>query len=118
MAEYRPTSQFGDRFGEIIRDRFIGFLREFRSDEDFAATQSSEALPTYIKQIHLMKENDRTTLAVDFCHVKLHDEPLALAFAEEYARYVAIFSSLHGYSSHYDGITVGTSHFFAWRYKR
>eukprot|EP00501_MAST-03F_sp_TOSAG23-6_P000154 GSMAST32.ASY1.ANO1.157.1 assembled CDS len=69
-----------DQHGEQVQERFLEFLFNF--------TEGGENdNPEYEEQLLTMRQNDHTTLFVDFQHVLQHDPTLARAVLVNYYRY-------------------------------
>ncbi|WVO14065.1 hypothetical protein L204_101692 [Cryptococcus depauperatus] len=84
-----------DTTGEKVMESFVLFLENFTETIAFPETPRSAALPNtadeskyYVEQIHLMKEDERTTLFVDFSHLLEREEVLARAIQSQYYRFL------------------------------
>ncbi len=87
MAEHNPVERVVDSFANNIKGLFVDFLEEFSSEPEGASSQSGRrAVRDYLHQLSLMKENDRTTLYVDYQHVLRHRQVLADAISDHYFR--------------------------------
>ncbi|CAG9465683.1 unnamed protein product [Pedinophyceae sp. YPF-701] len=82
-----PQRVFVDEVGEAVRDNFLGFLRNFRAEEDEHGQDVMDAQePLYAVRLIEMLESERTTLAVDFAHVLAHSAVLAEAISTHFYR--------------------------------
>ena len=81
-----------DERGLAVQQRFLQFLQQFRrEDEEGDGTQSQTgtqgvAREEYVYQLENMRNEDRTTILVNFQHVVSHDIVLAEAIRVEYYR--------------------------------
>ena len=81
-----------DQQGVEVQRRFVDFLQTFTIDEDILPTSqmsqhSQQALLEYVDQALNMKNEEHTTLYVDFRHVLQHDPTLAEALQLAFYRY-------------------------------
>jgi len=86
----RRTYTVPDESGEIIKQRFQTFLETFVEDQQGSSMLSSQASPdepTYKAQVAVMRQNDRSTLHVDFQHLENQDYLLADAIKSSHYRY-------------------------------
>ncbi|KAI3616575.1 dna replication licensing factor mcm6 [Moniliophthora roreri] len=85
-----------DPIGESVTETFENFLKSFTEDVALASTPRSDGgildMPEgdlyYIEQIHQMRENELTTLYVDFGHILAKDEDLVNAITQQYYRFL------------------------------
>ncbi|KZO90452.1 MCM-domain-containing protein [Calocera viscosa TUFC12733] len=87
--------QVKDQTGEKVRESFEVFLKEYTEDIALPVTPASDGdMPDvegekyYISQIHNMKQNETSTLYVDFSHLLERDEVLARAISDQYYRFL------------------------------
>ncbi|EJU01264.1 MCM-domain-containing protein [Dacryopinax primogenitus] len=87
--------QVKDQTGEKVRESFEVFLKDYTEDVLLPVTPASDAFPPdvegekyYITQIHNMKQNETSTLYVDFSHLLERDEVLARAISDQYYRFL------------------------------
>lgn len=74
-----------DQFAHSVREHFEEFLTQFTS-EVIGASSTDPNTPDrdYIEQCKVMKNDDRTTLFVDYMHVEHHNADLAKAVAQDF----------------------------------
>ncbi|KZT05647.1 MCM-domain-containing protein [Laetiporus sulphureus 93-53] len=85
-----------DAVGESVQESFETFLRTFTEEIALASTPSSDGgLPAapegdliYIEQIHTMRDQELTTLYVDYGHLLQKDDVLADAIQKQYYRFL------------------------------
>ncbi|EEB91844.1 hypothetical protein MPER_09732, partial [Moniliophthora perniciosa FA553] len=85
-----------DPIGESVTETFESFLKSFTEDVALASTPRSDGgildMPEgdlfYVEQIHQMRENELTTLYIDFGHILAKDEDLANAITQQYYRFL------------------------------
>lgn len=87
MAGARDLSE--DQFAHTVREHFEEFLQQFSSElsggvSSIGSTDPDAAGRDYIEQCKVMKNDDRTTLFVDYTHVEHHNSDLAKAIAEDF----------------------------------
>jgi|APGre2960657444_1045066.scaffolds.fasta_scaffold01516_8 hypothetical protein len=63
-----------ESLGANVQRLFLNFLEEYREDDGVDGVPSSQGEPTYVRCLRELKEQDRTTLFVDFNHL-LECEP-------------------------------------------
>ena len=68
---------------DTVVQYFIDFLTNFSDEADGVSTQAGGVLP-YIEQINQMKDEERTTLFVDYQHVLQRDMDLADAIKDQF----------------------------------
>ena len=75
-----------DPFAATVRDLFEAFLLDFSSDDEAQQLTSNieEGTREYLEQLHVMKDNERTTLFVDQQHIQLYDSELADAIRNDF----------------------------------
>mmetsp|Transcript_2637 Transcript_2637/g.4428 ORF Transcript_2637/g.4428 Transcript_2637/m.4428 type:complete len:857 (-) Transcript_2637:354-2924(-) len=86
----QARNQAPDDLGLIIKDKFNEFLDNFSSEqEDNVSTSNIEGpYRDYVHQLKALKERDRTTLYIDFQHLRNFDVYLAdEAVVKEYYRF-------------------------------
>lgn len=84
----RRTYITPDESGEIIKQRFQTFLETFVEDHPSGlSSQASPNQPTYEAQVAVMRQNDRSTLYVDYLHLESQDYILADAIKGNHYRY-------------------------------
>ncbi|KFM28495.1 Maternal DNA replication licensing factor mcm6 [Auxenochlorella protothecoides] len=78
---------------ERIKERFLNFLNDFilqdRGEPELSqlsGASGSNSTPHYVDQLGVLRERDLTTLSVDFEHLSLYDQTLAVNVAEAYYR--------------------------------
>ena len=72
-----------DRQGDTVSQRFLLFLQNYPSDDDTGVGGEGE----YVRQCASMKENDHTTMFVDFSHLSHFDRVLADFVQREFYRF-------------------------------
>lgn len=101
FEEDEAPDEVPDENGIVVQLRFMDFLESFSvhdlgaadatdttgSGVDRNGEEVSAAEVVYGGQVRFMKENERSTLFVDFTHVLRKDHTLADAIMEEYYRY-------------------------------
>jgi len=82
------NNQVVDSSGEEVKSRFYEFLRGYRSDNDFEDMATQRRLMIdYQAQIDWMIKNDKTTVFVNFLHMREYDPELSDAVEFEYIRF-------------------------------
>jgi DNA replicative helicase MCM subunit Mcm2 (Cdc46/Mcm family) len=82
-----------DASGDIVKNRFMEFLRTFREHEDMNATTQQRLMTDYMSQMATMMQNNKSTIYVNFQHIMQVDHELAEAIELEYYRYEDTYSS-------------------------
>ena len=84
-----------DASGDIVKNRFMEFLRTFREDveDPMNATTQQRLMTDYISQMATMMQNNKSTIYVNFQHIMQVDHELAEAIELEYYRYGDAYSS-------------------------
>lgn len=76
-----------DSVAELVRAQFLAFLTGFRGDAAADADAGEDSEAVYVAELGRMREQDRTTLYVDFAHVLAHDAALAELIQSAYYRF-------------------------------
>lgn len=87
-----------DETGERIKEAFASFLQDFKLDTEASASTLTMEQQTvndkfngriYLAQLQLMKENDKSTIYIDYSHLLNQEEgALATAITEQYYRFL------------------------------
>ena len=67
-----------------VREHFEHFLMSFSSGAEGGSADLGDAAHEYLEQCHAMRENERSTLFVDYQHIEAHDSDLSDAIKERF----------------------------------
>ncbi|KAK3241271.1 MCM DNA helicase complex subunit mcm6 [Cymbomonas tetramitiformis] len=83
----------GENVEEVVKTSFLDFLEKFSTDEaDIDGSLASQPARDYVELLHEIKAQDKTTLYVDFAHLRSFDNILAQEVIEaSYYRYEPFF---------------------------
>ena len=82
----------GDEAAPLVEKRFLDFLQDFQIDPPVEESQLTDAqsqqqnIKEYVEAVYGMKDNEMTTMFVDFAHLRAYDDTLASTIAAEFYR--------------------------------
>jgi len=84
-----------DEVGEDTKILFKNFLNEFSSTDlrsDIDTSSDVVRMKDYVEQAEEMKRHELTTMYVDFTHINLYNDQLAIQIESEYAHVDPFFT--------------------------